>query len=164
MEKRGRASHITQARKPSNFTLWRSTTAWNREIVAIEPLSRYRNGPFGDFPAIRRLIASAAYRPPWMATCATPGSRSSDIMSPTTCTSGWPGSVRSGCTATRPARSTSAPDCSPSIRARGLACTPAAQILVAASIRRTWPSGVLDLDAVGVHLGDHRAELHLDAG
>src|SRR3954469_18616750 len=78
-----------------------------------------------------------------MATWATPGSLFSAIMSPTTCTSGCPGSVRSGCTAMRPARSTSAPDCSPRIRASGLAWTPAAQILVAAVIRRTCPSASL---------------------
>ena len=149
--------------KPSNFSLPRSTTAWKREIVAIEPLSWYSNGPLGALPASERLIASAEYRAPWMATWATPGSLFSEIMSPTTCTSGWPGSVRSGSTATRPARSTSAPDCSPRIRPSGLACTPAAQIFVAALIRRDLAVGVLDLDAVGVDVGHHRAELDLDA-
>ena len=87
-----------------------------------------------------RLIALAAYRPPWMATCATPGSLSSDIMSPTTKTSGCPGSVRSGLTRTRPARSMPAPDWSASILPSGLAWTPAAQTLQTESIRRWVPS------------------------
>ena len=39
-------------------------------------------------------------------------------MSPTTKTSGWPGSVRSGFTPIRPARSSEAPDCSASVRQR----------------------------------------------
>src|ERR671928_153344 len=96
-----------------------------------------------------------------MATWATPGSRSRLIMSPTTCTSGWPGRVRSGWTATRPARSTSAPDCSPSSRPSGLACTPAAQIFVAAWIRRVVPAEVAAQGAMR-ELGDLTG--HLDAG
>ena len=61
-------------------------------------------------------------------------------MSPTTNTSGWPGSVRSGLTPIRPARSSGAPDCSASVLPSGLACTPAAQILVTATIRSVRPS------------------------
>ena len=61
-------------------------------------------------------------------------------MSPTTNTSGWPGSVRSGLTLIRPARSSGAPVCSDRVRPSGLACTPAAQILVTVSIRSTRPS------------------------
>ncbi len=56
-------------------------------------------------------------------------------MSPTTNTSGCPGSVRSGLTAIRPARSSGAPVCSESVLASALAWTPAAQILVTDSIR-----------------------------
>ena len=56
-------------------------------------------------------------------------------MSPTANTSGWPGSVRSGSVAMRPARSTSAPLCSASIAASGEACTPAAQTTVRAAMR-----------------------------
>ena len=61
-------------------------------------------------------------------------------MSPTANTSGWPGSVRSGSTAMRPARSSSAPLASASLAASGDACTPAAQIVVWASIRDVLPS------------------------
>ena len=140
-----------------------SATAENREIVAMEPLSLYVNGAFGCLPASLRLIASAAYRPPWMATWATPGSLSSAIMSPTTCTSGCPGRVRSGCTddpagpvdlgagllaedpAQRGGLDAGGPDLGGGVDPADLAV------------------GVLDLEAVGVDVGDHRAELHLDA-
>ncbi|KYF52583.1 hypothetical protein BE08_10470 [Sorangium cellulosum] len=47
--------------------------------------------------------------------------------------SSWPGTVRSGCTSTRPARSSGAPR----VRARGDAATPAPQSTVLASIRRS---------------------------
>ena len=56
-------------------------------------------------------------------------------MSPTANTSGWPGSVRSGSTAMRPARSVSAPVASASVAASGDACTPAAQTTVRAAMR-----------------------------
>ncbi len=61
-------------------------------------------------------------------------------MSPTAKTSGWPGSVRSGSTLIRPARSTSAPHASASLPASGDACTPAAQITVRAAMRSVVPS------------------------
>ena len=53
-------------------------------------------------------------------------------MSPTAKTSGWPGSVQSGSTWMRPARSHSAPEASASSFASGEAATPAAQIFVLA--------------------------------
>lgn len=49
-------------------------------------------------------------------------------MSPMAKTSGCPGNVQSGSTATRPARSVCAPVFAASIAASGDACTPAAQI------------------------------------
>ena len=61
-------------------------------------------------------------------------------MSPSASTSGWPGSVRSGSTATRPARSTSMPASPASLPARPEAVTPAAQIAVRAATRRPSPS------------------------
>ena len=64
-------------------------------------------------------------------------------MSPIANTSGCPGSVQSGCTSIRPARSHSAPAASASVRASGDAATPAAQILVLAGKRWTVPSGPL---------------------
>src|SRR5450432_2839671 len=64
-----------------------------------------------------------------MAGCATPGSWFSEIMSPTAKTSGWPGRLQSGRTATRPARSVPAPVAPASIMASGEARTPAARIL-----------------------------------
>ena len=74
-----------------------------------------------------------------MATSATPGRPSSVAMSPTANTSGCPGSERSGSTAMRPARSTSAPLAAASLAARGDAWTPAAQMAVRASIRDVAP-------------------------
>ena len=55
-------------------------------------------------------------------------------------TSGWPGRVRSGSVVTLPARSTSAPDSSPSWDARLDASTPAAQIALRAGTRSVAPS------------------------
>ena len=115
-------------------------TALKRLMIAIEPLSKYLNGGCGAFPRSRPSISLAAYFAPWIATCATPGRSSRAIMSPTTNTSGWPGSVRSGLTAIRPARSSGAPVCSDRVRASALAWTPAAQILVTALIRSVRPS------------------------
>ena len=63
-------------------------------------------------------------------------------MSPIANTSGCPGRLQSGFTATRPARSVSAPVFSASILASGDACTPAAQIRVRARIVST-PFGPL---------------------
>ena len=112
-------------------------------MVAIEPLSKYSKCSLGCLPSSRSVICRAAKRAPWMATWATPGRPSSAIMSPTTKTSGCPGTVRSGSTCTRPARSRPAPDCSAICRPSGLACTPAAQTLVRASMRLEPPSGPL---------------------
>lgn len=86
------------------------------------------------------MIVFAAYLAPWIATWATPGSRSRLIMSPITNTLGCPGRVRSGCTGTRPGRSTSMPDWSASVLPSGLACTPAAHTLQIASTRSVLPS------------------------
>ena len=74
---------------------------------------------------MRRLIVRAAWMPDCIATSATPGSPFSDIMSPTTNTSGCSGSVQSGSTSTCPARSVPAPVASASIAPSGEACTPA---------------------------------------
>ena len=60
-------------------------------------------------------------------------------MSPSANTSGWPGSVRSGSTVTRPARSRSAPVSSASLPARPEAVTPAAQMTVRLGIASTSP-------------------------
>ena len=118
--------------------------ARNLEIVAIEPLSRYRNGVragMGCPPAPSDAqICFATYRPPWMATGDTPGRPSRVIMSPTTNTSGCPGTVKSGPTKTRPARSSFTPVCAASWTPNGDAATPAAQTLVRDSIRRREPS------------------------
>ena len=72
---------------------------------------------------------SAAKRADWMAPWATPGTPGTLIMSPSTKISGWPGSVRSLPTTTRPERSTSAPVASASSFPSSLACTPAAHTL-----------------------------------
>ncbi len=63
-------------------------------------------------------------------------------MSPSANTSGWPGSVRSGSTVIRPARSSSAPVSSPSLVASSEAVTPAAQITVRARTRSVPPPGL----------------------
>ena len=56
-------------------------------------------------------------------------------MSPSTNTSGWPGSVRSRLHATRPTRSRGAPDARARVAASGDAETPAAQMIVRVSRR-----------------------------
>ena len=61
-------------------------------------------------------------------------------MSPTTNTSGYPGSVRSGLTLIRPDRSRGAPVCSDRVLVSDDAWTPAAQILVTAAICSVRPS------------------------
>ena len=134
-------SHASHAMNPvSRILLPISAMAENREIVAMEPLSKYLNGCCGAFSSDSRALTSlAAYFPPWIATWATPGRWSRLIMSPTTNTSGWPGSVRSGFTEIRPARSTGAPVWSLRTFPSGLACTPAAHTLVVAGMRRWVP-------------------------
>ena len=95
----------------------------------------------GDrFALLARRIVLAACRPPCMATSATPGRLLSAIMSPTTNTSGCPGTEQSGSTAMRPARSSSAPVALASSVARGDASTPAAQIVVYVASRVVLPS------------------------
>ena len=64
-------------------------------------------------------------------------------MSPSASTSGCPGSVRSGSTVTRPARSVSAPAASARRPATLAAATPAAHTTVRAPTRRVVPSGAL---------------------
>ncbi len=90
-------------------------------------------------PVSRALISLPTYLPSCIAGCAMPGSLSSDTMSPIANTSGWPGTVQSGFTVMRPARSVSTPDRSASIFASGEACTPAAQIRVLVRIVSTPP-------------------------
>ena len=81
--------------------------------------------------------------PPW----ATPGTARSRFhgwtaASPTTKTSGWPGTVRSGPTRTRPLRSVSAPVAAATLRPNDEARTPAAQSTVWAWISSVSPVGV----------------------
>ena len=77
-------------------------------MVAIVPLSKYLNGSTGS-PASRALITLPTYLPSCIAGWAIPGSLFSDTMSPMAKTSGWPGTVQSGFTGMRPARSASTP-------------------------------------------------------
>src|SRR6266487_248692 len=91
-------------------------------------------------PLARAISRFATYHPCCLATGATPGSglRSGPVAaaaSPITKTFGWPGTERSPCTFTRPARSHSALSHS----AAGEALTPAAQMIVRVC-RRSWPS------------------------
>src|SRR3982074_2031368 len=134
-------SHISQAIKPLNSSGPILATAENRDTVAIEPLSKYWNGSrcVGSAPSSSDLIAFATYLAPWIAPCATPGTPSTAAISPTTNTFGYPGTDRSGSTLTRPARSSSAGDCSAMSRPNRLACTPADQTLQADSMRRRVP-------------------------
>ena len=88
-----------------------------------------------------------AYEPPWMPPWATPGTARSRFhgwtaASPTTNTSGWPGTVRSGPTRTRPLRSVSAPVAAATLRPNDEARTPAAQSTVWAWISSVSPVGV----------------------
>ncbi len=78
-------------------------------------------------------------------------------------TSGCPGSVQSGSTFTRPARSISAPAASATRRPSGEASTPAAQNFVAASIRRSSRIRRARLDSALVDAGDPRADMDLDS-
>ncbi len=88
----------------------------------------------------------AAYFPPCIAPCATPGAglsgfHGSTAASPTTKISGWPGIVRSGSTMTRPDRSVWAPVASATVRAKRAVRMPAAQRTVRAGIHSSAPSG-----------------------
>ena len=108
------------------------------------------------------MIVSAAWRPDWIATCATPGRLSRLMRSPMTKTSGCPGIVQSGSTFTRPARSISAP----ALRRRGVrAATPDAR---SPDLRRRINPPQLRLrrvrlDALLVNAGDPRADVDLDS-
>ena len=118
-------AHTTQPGNPLRRRPRTLTMALNRPIVAALPRSRYLNGSGGS-PFCARNIVLAACSPPCMATSATPGRLLRAIMSPIAKTSGWPGREQSGNTATRPARSTSAPVALASSVASGDASTPAA--------------------------------------
>src|SRR5215204_4525669 len=78
--------------------------------------------------------------------------------------SGWPGTLRSGATTTRPARSSAAPVPRANSAPSGDPATPAAQITVRESIcsRRVAGRG-LAVDAVAVDSGDARIGAYLDA-
>ena len=84
-------------------------------------------------------------------------------MSPIAKTSGWPGSVMSGLTLIRPARSTSRPACSASFAASGEAATPAAQITVFAHGQAfELPSGSTPVD-LAYELGPEKGDQCLAA-
>ena len=93
-------------------------------------------------------MVRAACWPDWIATCATPGSESRLIRSPTTKISGCPGTLVSGATTTRPARSVSAPVRAATRRPNELASTPAAHKIVSAAMRLVDPSGVMTVRPV----------------
>ena len=65
--------HNSQARNPATLIRPMLATALNREIVAIDPLSWYSNSGGAGLPVSRAWMTFAAYRAPWIATCATPG-------------------------------------------------------------------------------------------
>ncbi len=145
---------MIQARRPLSLTPLMSATAAARPMVARLPLSRYRNGG-ASRPFKRARTALATWRPSCIATGATPGrvigepSRSrTRTMSPSAKISGWPGSVRSASTVTRPARSSSAPVCSANAEASPEAVTPAAQTTVRVGMRAVAPSGCSIVTAV----------------
>jgi hypothetical protein len=71
------------------------------------------------------------------------GRWSSAITSPTTLISGWPATMRSGCTGTRPCRSGSTPGARASVITNGTASTPAVQSTVRASYRDVEPSSAV---------------------
>src|SRR5690606_18563900 len=108
----------SQAAKPptSRPAIW--ATAFALPMIASDPLSRYTNGARSTdagAPATRaaasRAMMRPACRPIWIPPCATPGTglpvslETAAAMSPTTNSSGCPGTERSGPTMTRPARS-----------------------------------------------------------
>ena len=115
----------------------------------------------------RRRSRAATWRACWIATVASPGSGfpsgpGCDAASPITEISGWPGRRAVGETSSRPPRSCAAPVASASAPANGAACTPAAQITVAA-VDALGRAAVLVGDAVGVDRGGARALAHVDA-
>ena len=101
---------------------------------------------------MRRRTTFAAYVPPCIAPWATPGvTRSSSCphgctaASPTTKISGWPGTVRSPSTMTRPLRSVVAPAASATLRAKDDAWTPAPH--------KTVRAGMISSGAFGSSVG-----------
>ena len=83
-------------------------------MTATSPLSVYRNVPGGAAVEAGEDRIGRPSLPDWMAPCATPGTGRSffhgcTAASPSAMISGWPGTVRSGWTRIRPARSVSAP-------------------------------------------------------
>ena len=138
-------SHISQPRNP---------LAWNRPKRDDRPASGDVRGRAEVAVAERFLLGRSAARPGAGSAgrhrtrsaspiSATPGRCCRLIMSPTTEISGWPGSVRSGWTLIRPARSCSAPVFFASRSARAGAAMPAVHSTVAASYRLIVPSGPL---------------------
>jgi hypothetical protein len=65
---------------PEKRTCLRSATANVRPTIAIFPLSQYQNGFAERSPLSRRRMRLATYAPPWIATCATPGSNSGVLL------------------------------------------------------------------------------------
>ena len=84
-------------------------------------------------------------------------------MSPTTNTSGYPGTEQSGFTRTRPLRSTGMPVFSASRGGEGRSPGPGRPDLGRSRDLLDRPIGLGDAHAVGVHPGDHRPEVDLDA-
>src|SRR5262249_62087421 len=114
-----------------------SATATVRPTIAIFPLPQYQTGLADRSPLTRRRMRLATYLPPWIATCATPGSNSGVLLlmpnrlrvsaviaavSPTANTFGGPRTDKSAFTLIRPAVATSAPSHLPA----GEATTPPA--------------------------------------
>ena len=110
------------------------------------------------------MISLAAYfgRPGWRPG-RRPGRLSSEIMSPTTNTSGWPGQRQVGLHRDPAGAVDLGAGLLGERRPSGLACTPAAQTLVDGLDPASAAVLVLDVDAALVDVGDHRAELDLDA-
>src|SRR5262245_38559726 len=139
-------AHRSHAVNPEKRACLRSATANVRPTIAIFPLSQYQNGFEEGSPLTRRRMRLATYFPPWIATCATPGSNSGDSLlmpnrlrvsaviaavSPTAHTFGSPGTDKSGFTRMRPALSIS----TPSHRPAGEATTPAVHSTVRLAMR-----------------------------
>src|SRR5689334_1187921 len=73
-------AHKSHAVNPEKRACLRSATANVRPTIAIFPLSQYQNA-FGDCSLLtRRRMRLATYFPPWIATCATPGSNSGFLL------------------------------------------------------------------------------------
>ena len=112
-------------------------------MVAIDPLSVYRNGAgSGSRPAALAAMRRATNRAPWIAPWATPGTSGTAARSPMTVTSGCPGTARCSSTTTRPARSRGTPVRAASRAPSSLPRTPAAQTLAADGTRVVCPSAV----------------------